>query len=140
MIKRFYEKHRDMIPYAVFGVLTTLVNIAAYWALAHPLGMAAVPSDVIAWALAVLFAYVTNRKWVFHSEAATGREILKEGASFYLCRLATGALDWGSIFLLVDVLHWNDMIVKIAVNIVVILLNYAASRVIVFRKRRNGVK
>lgn len=138
MIKRFYEKHRDMIPYAVFGVLTTLVNIASYWVLAHPLGMAAVPSDVIAWVLAVLFAYVTNRKWVFHSEAATRREIIKECASFYLCRLATGVLDWGSIFVLVDVLHWNDMLVKIAVNIAVILLNYAASRVIVFRKRRNG--
>ena len=87
MFKQLYDKYRDMIPYMIFGVLTTLVNIAAYWLLAHPLGLPTVPSTVIAWVLAVLFAYVTNRKWVFHSEAKTRNEIIKEGVSFYLCRL-----------------------------------------------------
>ena len=135
MIKKLFEKYGDMIPYAIFGVLTTLVNIAAYWLLAHPLGLPTVPSTVIAWVLAVLFAYVTNRKWVFHSEATTRREIIKEGVSFYLCRLGTGVLDWLGMYVMVDVLHWNDLIVKVALNIVVIVLNYVASRLIVFRKK-----
>ncbi len=135
MFKQLYDKYRDMIPYMIFGVLTTLVNIAAYWLLAHPLGLPTVPSTVIAWVLAVLFAYVTNRKWVFHSEAKTRNEIIKEGVSFYLCRLGTGVLDWLGMYVMVDVLHWNDLIVKIAVNIVVIVLNYVASKLIVFRKK-----
>ena len=135
MFKQLYDKYRDMIPYMIFGVLTTLVNIAAYWLLAHPLGLSTVPSTVIAWVLAVLFAYVTNRKWVFHSEAKTRNEIIKEGVSFYLCRLGTGVLDWLGMYVMVDVLHWNDLIVKIAVNIVVIVLNYVASKLIVFRKK-----
>ena len=135
MFKQLYDKYRDMIPYMIFGVLTTLVNIAAYWLLAHPLGLPTVPSTVIAWGLAVLFAYVTNRTWVFHSEAKTRNEIIKEGVSFYLCRLGTGVLDWLGMYVMVDVLHWNDLIVKIAVNIVVIVLNYVASKLIVFRKK-----
>ena len=135
MIKKLYEKYSDMIPYAIFGVLTTLVNIAAYWLCAHPLGIPTVPSTVIAWVLAVLFAYVTNRKWVFHSKAVTRQEIVREGISFYLCRLGTGVLDWLGMYVMVDVLHWNDLIVKIAVNIVVIILNSVASKLIVFRKK-----
>lgn len=135
MIKKLYQKYSDMIPYLIFGVLTTVVNIASYWLLAHPLGLPTVPSTVIAWVLAVLFAYVTNRKWVFHSEAKTRQEIIKEGVSFYLCRLGTGILDWAGMYLMVDVLHWNDLIVKIALNVVVIILNYVASKLIVFRKR-----
>ena len=93
------------------------------------------PSTVIAWVLAVLFAYVTNRKWVFHSKAVTRQEIVREGISFYLCRLGTGVLDWLGMYVMVDVLHWNDLIVKIAVNIIVIILNYVASKLIVFRKK-----
>ena len=124
MIKKLLAKYGDMIPYAIFGVLTTLVNIAAYWLLAHPLGLPTVPSTVIAWVLAVLFAYVTTRQ-----------EIIREGISFYLCRLGTGVLDWLGMYVMVDVLHWNDLIVKIAVNIVVIILNYVASKLIVFRKK-----
>ena len=123
-----------MILYIIFGALTTLVNIAAYWLFAHPLMLPTVPSSVIAWVLAVLFAYLTNRKWVFQSEAVTGREILREGVSFYLCRLGTGILDWVCMFIMVDRLCWNDMIVKIAVNILVIILNYVASKLIVFKK------
>lgn len=124
-----------MILYIIFGVLTTLVNIVTYWLLAHPLMLPTVPSTVIAWALAVLFAYVTNRRWVFHSEASTKREILREGVSFYLCRLGTGILDWLGMYVMVDVLHWDDLIVKTALNAVVIILNYVASKLIVFRNR-----
>lgn len=124
-----------MIFYILFGVLTTLVNTVSYWLFAHPLRLPTVPSAVMAWALAVLFAYLTNRKWVFHSRAEGKNEILKEGISFYLCRLGTGVVDWGCMYVMVDVLRWNDMIVKIAVNVLVIILNYAASKLIVFRKR-----
>ena len=134
MMHRLYEKYRDLIPYVIFGALTTAVNTAVYWFCAHPLGMPALPSTVIAWFVAVLFAYLTNRKWVFHSEAVTAKDIFHEFVSFYLCRLATGVLDWVLMYLLVDRLHWNDLAVKIGVNLLVIILNYVFSKLIVFRR------
>ena len=77
-LRSFYNKYKDVIPYAIFGVLTTVVNIAVYWLTAHPMGLSVMMSTVLAWVAAVLFAYVTNRKWVFHSEAKTPAEIGKE--------------------------------------------------------------
>ena len=135
MIRGRLEQYRDLIPYAVFGVLTTLVNTAVYWLCAHPLGLPVVPSTVIAWFASVLTAYLTNRKWVFHSEASTGREIAREAVSFFLARVGTGLLDWVLMPWLVNGLHWNDMAVKVGVNVLVIILNYVASKLLIFRKK-----
>ena len=133
--KALFQKYKDVIPYAIFGVLTTLVNIASYWLCAHALGMPVMASTIIAWILAVLFAYVTNRKWVFLSEAKGRRAIVKEMVSFFACRLATGLVDWACMFLFVDVLHWNDVLIKTGANILVIALNYIASKLIIFKKQ-----
>lgn len=81
-IEKLWDKYKDIIPYGVFGVLTTLVNIVSYWIFAHPFGLSVMVSTVLAWILSVLFAYLTNRKWVFHSEASTREEIGKEIVSF----------------------------------------------------------
>lgn len=81
-IEKLWDKYKDIIPYGVFGVLTTLVNIVSYWIFAHPFGLSVMVSTVLAWILSVLFAYLTNRKWVFHSEASTSEEIGKEIVRF----------------------------------------------------------
>jgi len=81
--KKLYEKYKDILYYGIFGVLTTLVNIVVYWLMAHPLGRRTVPSSVIAWIAAVTFAYITNRKWVFHSEAHSSKAIIKEIIYFF---------------------------------------------------------
>ena len=89
---------------------------------------------VAAWALAVLFAYLTNRSMVFHSTAAGAQEIMKEIGSFFACRLGTGVVDWAIMFVFVTVLHFNDMIIKILANIIVIILNYVLSKFVIFKK------
>lgn len=131
--RELFEKYKDLIPYAVFGALTTLVNIVAYWLFAHPFGMPVLVSTIIAWFLSVLFAYVTNRKWVFHSEADTVKAVLKEIVSFFACRIGTELVDLAAMFIFVDLLHMNDMAVKIIANVVVIILNYAASKFVIFK-------
>lgn len=136
MIRQLYEKYQDKILYLVFGVLTTAVNTGVFWLCAHPLDIPVLPATMIAWFVAVLFAYYTNRKWVFHSEASTGKEYFRECVSFFLCRLGTGILDWVLMYLLVDRLHFNDLVVKVCVNILVIILNYAASKLLIFRKKK----
>lgn len=136
-IKALYQKYKDIIPYGVFGVLTTLVNVAVYWLMAHLANLPTMPSTMIAWVAAVLFAYITNRKWVFHSEAHTRDEIIKEVGSFFACRLATGVVDWLCMLVFVDVLQFNDVAVKAIANILVIILNYIASKAVIFKRKRN---
>lgn len=92
-------------------------------------------STVIAWLLAVLFAYVTNRKWVFHSNANTVREIITEIAAFFSCRIATGIVDWGCMWIFVDILDCNDVVIKAIANVLVIVLNYIASKLLIFKEK-----
>ena len=132
-IKLLFEKHKDMIPYAIFGILTTIVNTVVYWICARIFRISVIASSVIAWVLAVLFAYVTNRKWVFHSRAVMKKEIIREFVTFYLSRLSTGVIDLIGMSILVDIIHINDIIAKIGMNVIVILLNYIASKFFVFK-------
>lgn len=131
-----FAKYKDVIPYAFFGVLTTVVNMVVYWVAAYPLGLSVMGSTVIAWITAVLLAYVTNRKWVFHSQAEGIKEIVQELVSFFACRLATGVVDWACMFIFVDLLHFNDVIIKAAANVLVIILNYVASKLVIFKHKK----
>ena len=136
MLMQLIKKYKDILLYGIFGVLTTVVNIATYWLAAHPLGLSVMVSTVIAWIAAVLFAYVTNRKWVFHSQAQGTKEIVQEIVSFFACRLATGVVDWACMFIFVDLLHFNDVIIKADANVLVIILNYVASKLVIFKHKK----
>ena len=92
------------------------------------------PSTILAFIISVLFAYLTNRKWVFESKAK-GKEILTELVKFFLCRFATGIFDFLCMYVLVDLLQFNDVIIKILSNVIVIILNFVASKLLVFNKK-----
>lgn len=134
--EKLINKYKDVIPYLFFGVCTTLVNVIVYWLCAHPIKMGTMASTVIAWILAVSFAYITNRKWVFHSEATTKGEVTKEIFSFFGCRLLTGLVDWLCMFVFVQILSWNDIIIKFGANVLVIVLNYIASKLVIFNREK----
>lgn len=129
------KKYKDILLYGIFGVLTTVVNIVCYWIMAHLAQCSVMVSTFGAWVAAVAFAYLTNRKWVFHSEATTTSEIVKEIFSFFSCRIATGAVDWACMFIFVDILGMHDVLIKAGANILVIILNYVASKLVIFKKK-----
>lgn len=131
------KKYKSVILYLIFGVLTTCVNVAIYWAAAHVCMLHTVVSTAVAWIAAVLFAYLTNRKWVFKSTAVEKMAVIREIVSFFACRLATGAVDLVCMFLLVDLLHFNDVFIKVGSNILVIALNYVASKLLIFKKGKD---
>ncbi len=135
MLKEILNKYGNVIPYLFFGVCTTLVNVVSYWICAYPLDFSIMTSTVLAWSLAVLFAYVTNRKWVFHGEARGVTDISKEMALFFACRLGTGLLDWLCMLIFAEWLGMDDVFVKAAADIAVIILNYLASKFVIFRKK-----
>lgn len=134
MIREYWDKYKDVIFYLVFGVLTTVVNIVTYWVCVHILGTSVMVGTIVAWVLAVFFAYITNRSLVFHSSASGTDEIMKEITSFFACRIGTGVVDWAIMLVFVTILHFNDMIVKILANFIVIVLNFVLSKFVIFKQ------
>ena len=125
---------REVFMYLLFGGLTTLINIIVYY-LCTLISISTGISTTIAFIVSVIFAYVTNRKWVFESKATTKKEILNEIWKFLSVRIGTYFMDLILMILLVDKLGWNGLICKILVNILVIILNYIASKLIIFKKK-----
>lgn len=134
-VKALIMKYRSLILYAFFGVLTTLVNMAAYWLCFDVLGIPNVPATVIAWVLAVSFAFITNKLWVFESRSFDGKTLGREIPAFFGARLLTGLLDVGIMYAAVDVMGWNAMVWKLISNVIVIVLNYVASKLVIFKKQ-----
>lgn len=127
------ERFKEIILYLIFGVLTTAVNIVVYFICSRFLHLEVLSSNIIAWLLSVLFAYITNRKFVFKSKAEEISTILKECINFFLGRLGTGILDTIIMFVSVDLLAFYDVVMKVLSNIIVIVLNYLISKLLVFR-------
>ena len=98
-------------------------------------GISNVVSTVIAWVLAVLFAYITNKLWVFESKSFERKVLAKEIPAFFGCRLATGVLDVVVMYMAVDVMYSNGTVWKIISNILVIIINYVASKLVIFKRR-----
>lgn len=136
-LKSLLNKYREPVLYVFFGGLTTVVSFVSYWILVDVFYIHYMASTVISWIMSVTFAYITNRKWVFESRAHGVKAILWEVISFFACRLASGLMEMGIMFIGVDLLAVNDKLVKLIANIFVILANYVLSKAIVFRKKRN---
>ncbi|MBC8570221.1 GtrA family protein [Oscillospiraceae bacterium NSJ-54] len=133
-IKALFVKYKEIILYVFFGGLTTVVNFVVYLGLKNLLGVPMVASNITAWAVSVLFAYVTNKLYVFESRDMTPRAIVRELVSFVAARLFSGVVDTGMLVVLVDFCHMNDVIVKIMAQVVVVILNYIFSKLWIFKK------
>ena len=134
-IRELVTKYRSYILYIIFGALTTLVNMAVYALCYQAAGIANVPSVIIAWIVSVAFAFVTNKIWVFESKAFNAETLKREVPAFFGARIATGVLDVGIMYLAVDVLQGSATIWKLISNVIVIIINYFASKLFVFRKK-----
>lgn len=125
---------REILLYLIFGVLTTAVNILSFAFLTRCLSLGTILSNVIAWFLSVLFAYATNRKWVFQSDAKGFSAVFKETVGFFSGRITTGIFDTCVMYVFVDLLNFNDMLMKVISNLIVIVLNYIISKFLIFKK------
>lgn len=128
------EKYRDILTYLIFGVLTTVVNYAVYLPVFNLCGVSAAVSNMIAWVVAVAFAFLTNKPFVFHSHDWSAQTVLPELTKFVSCRIASGALETVILFLSVDCMNWNGNIWKLVTQVLVIIINYVGSKLLVFRK------
>ena len=133
-IRDLLVKYQDIISYLFFGVLTTVVNFLVYYPLTNIFSMNATVSNMIAWAVSVAFAFVTNKPFVFKSYDWSAKVVVPELYKFVGTRVGSGMLETAMIFLLVDLLRFDGNIVKLAVSVLVVIINYVGSKLLVFKK------
>ena len=135
-IKEQYFKYKEIINYLVFGGLATVVNFVTYFIVARLIGIDKVLSSGISWFFSVLFAYITNKLFVFESKTDGIKAVLIEMGSFFLARIVSGILcDVGTFALMVNVFNINDLFAKVVTQIMVVIINYVFSKLIIFRKK-----
>lgn len=132
-----FEKYKSIITYVFFGGLTTAVNVTVYYICYDITEIDNIPSTVIAWVAAVAFAFVTNKLFVFESKSWRAKKAVKEAVNFVLCRVGTGIIETALMYIFVDRLEFNGTATKLAVNIIVIVLNYIASKLFIFAAKKS---
>ena len=134
-LRSLIEKYWDVLSYLFFGVLTTVVNYMIYLPVYNFCGISAAVSNIIAWIGAVIFAFLTNKPFVFHSHDWSAKTVVPELTKFVSCRVASGVLETVILFLTVDCLNWNGNIWKLVTQVLVIIINYVGSKLLVFKKK-----
>ena len=127
----WFNKYYEVLSYLFFGGCTTLINILTFYIL-RVLNVELFLSNAIAWLVGVVFAFVTNKLFVFESKG----NFVKESISFVIVRLVSLGFDMLSMYLLISVLNANELLSKIIANVIVIILNYVFSKIFVFKNQR----
>lgn len=135
LFHKYWRKYHELVLYVFFGVLTTLVNWGLYWLLADVLHAHYMAATFLAQVLAILFAYFTNRRWVFESKVHGARAVAMEMARFFAARGVSLVMDMLFMFVGVDLLHVDDKLVKVVSSVAVVIANYVFSKLFVFRKQ-----
>ncbi len=151
---------KEIITYVFFGVLTTAVNLATFYVfkkLFISIGWEGVfnqiiPADsavlkvfsggseyldanAIAWVVGVIFAFVTNKLWVFESKSWKPSVAGKEFIGFTGARIFSFVVETLMMFVMVSLLHWNDLVAKVIVGVIVVIINYVFSKLIIFKNK-----
>lgn len=138
MINRYKDNYAEYILYIVFGILTTTINFITYFIFTKVIGFSTVTSNLIATAISIIFAYITNKLFVFNSKRNNLGELITELIKFVNARIFTGLLDTLFVFIGVDCIRVNDFVVKTISCIIVVILNYIISKVIIFNKQEDN--
>lgn len=151
-IKELLKKYEELILYVVFGGLTTVVNFAVYWVLNKALGENYyLVNNVIAWFVSVVFAYITNKLWVFDSKSWAPKVLVKEVPEFFAARIFSLLVEEGGLWLFVEKMGFNEfsfeifgfeftgkIIAKLVLAVIVVILNYFFSKFVIFAKKKKS--
>ena len=148
MIKRLWDKYKEYILYVIFGVLTTVVNYVVYFIVTlvfklnvtvnmfgHESNLGILIANVVAWIVAVAFSFVTTKTWVFESKTR-GSKVVKEIIEFVTARLLTLGIEEVMLVVFVNILGFNDIVIKLIASVITVVLNYIFSKFIIFKKSK----
>ncbi|KRM75230.1 GtrA family protein [Secundilactobacillus collinoides] len=137
-IKQLWQQYASVISYLVFGVLTTVVNIGVFDVLDTYAHWNYQVATVLAWFISVLFAYITNKLWVFNSKTTTSQALMTELGSFFFFRILSLFMDMAMMWLGISILHASPLLTKVVDNVVIVVVNYLFSRVFIFKRVEQG--
>lgn len=154
MIKKLFEKYKEVISYVFFGVLATVVNLVSFKIFNAVLGAHLyLLTNVISWLITVIFAYFTNKLWVFESKSWKAEVVIKELIGFFGARIFSLVVEEAGLWLMIDIMHmgkisWDifsfnldgNMIAKIIMQVVVVILNYVFSKLVIFKHKNDSDK
>ena len=137
-IKTIYLKYEEIINYLIVGILTTIVSLGTYFLfvntfLSDKSDLSIQIANVLSWICAVTFAYFTNRIFVFKSKSQN-KEKIKEFIKFYSSRIASLIMDMVLMYILYSLMHIDDTISKLIVQVFVTIANYILAKILVFKK------
>ncbi len=133
----WYNKYKEGLLYLFFGGCTTLINILSFF-ICRGFGIGVTLSNVIAWVIGVIFAFITNKLIVFESKDVSSKKVMKETVGFFLARIFSLGVDCFIIDMMINKMKINELISKIVSNIVVIIINYILSKLFIFKKEKKG--
>lgn len=136
-IKKVKEKlfTKEIILYLIFGVMTTAVNLIAFFVLTRLFYIEENTSNVLAIVISILFAYFTNSYIVFKTEINNIKERIIEFLKFILGRAFTMIFEIVGFFLTFNILGITDIISKPAITVFVIVMNYFISKYFSFKNK-----
>lgn len=134
-MRELYEKNKEVIRYLFFGGLAFLVSVGTFWLFDVVLGIGELIANVFSWIITVTFAFITNKLWVFEAETDGCKNFLKQMVSFFAGRIATLVIEEGILFAFITLMGMPSLLIKIAAQVVVIVLNYVISKLLVFGKK-----
>lgn len=134
-MRELCEKNKEVIRYLFFGGLAFLVSVGTFWLLNVVLGIGELIANVFSWIITVTFAFITNKLWVFEAETVGCKNFLKQMVSFFAGRIVTLVIEEGVLFVFITLMGMPSLLIKIAAQVVVIVLNYVISKLLVFRKK-----
>ena len=139
-IIKLIEKYKELILYCISGAIVTAVNWAVYYLFYEILKAGNVPAQIISWIVAVAVAYVTNKLMVFRSFSWKAETVFPELTKFVTMRIASGVLELVLMWITVDLMKFNGMLMKVIISIAVIIMNYAASKLYIFNESEGDKK
>lgn len=129
----FYKKYKELLLYLFFGGLSFIVSIATYALFNVGMNINELIANVLSWIITVMFAFLTNRVWVFQSTTNGVAEFVKQMLVFYSGRVITLVVEEVILLVFITWLGFNSMLIKVIAQVIVILLNYVISKLVVFR-------
>ena len=133
----WYNKYKEGLLYLFFGGCTTLINIISF-IIFRQFKLGVDVSNIISWLIAVIFAFITNKLFVFDSKNTDRKTVMKETISFLIARVISLGIDTGLLHLMIDFMKIHEVIAKVISNIVVIFVNYIFSKLFIFKKEKKG--
>ena len=128
------DHYYSILMYLVMGGITTFINIFIFWLFNSQFGLNYTIANIIAWFFSVLFAYVSNKFYVFESTSTSLKILIKEASSFFFFRVLSLFMDLIAMYVCISLLGINPLIAKILANVIVLIANYGFSKFFIFKK------